>query len=78
MFSASPAKRPRRESLAETISSVGRTIVSALAPGEGSSRDTSDFVEQVLKERKRTLKRHCRSAFHIIVINECVPACTCK
>ena len=29
MFSASPAKRPRRESLAETISAVGETIVSA-------------------------------------------------
>ena len=26
MFSASPAKRPRRESLAETISAVGRAI----------------------------------------------------
>ena len=48
MFSASPAKRPRRESLAETISAVGETIVSALAPGEGNSNS----VEQVFKQCK--------------------------
>ena len=50
MFSATPAKRPRRESLAETISAVGRTIVTALAPREGNSKDAEDPVEQVFKE----------------------------
>ena len=52
MFSGSPAKRPRRESLAETISAVGRTIVTALASGEGNSKDAADPVEQVFKKCK--------------------------
>ena len=37
--------RDVRESLAETISAVGRTIVTALPPREGNSKDAEDPVE---------------------------------
>ena len=33
MFSASPAKRPRRETIADTLTSVGYSIAQALQPG---------------------------------------------
>lgn len=33
MFSANPAKRPRRETIADTLSSVGNLIAQALQPG---------------------------------------------
>ena len=33
MFSANPAKRPRRETIADTLTSVGNSIAQALQPG---------------------------------------------
>ncbi len=45
MFSGNPAKRPRRESLANTLNAVGQTIASALTPGTSSSNEA--VVEQV-------------------------------
>ena len=47
MFSANPAKRPRRESLTHTLTSVGQTIASALTQGTSSSNEA--VVEQVGK-----------------------------
>ena len=46
MFTADPAKRPRRETLAETLTTVGETIVSALRPG-GNTCNEGAAVSQV-------------------------------
>ncbi len=47
MFNASPAKRPRRETLKDTITAIGLTIASALTPGASSSGEPEVNVEQV-------------------------------
>ena len=47
MFNATPAKRPRRETLKDTITAVGQTIASALTPGASSSGEPEVNVEQV-------------------------------
>lgn len=48
MFTANPAKRPKREALKDTLTAVGQTIVSALTPGASSSKEAAVPVEQVL------------------------------
>ena len=46
MFNATPAKRPRRETLKDTITAVGQTIASALTPGASSSGEPEVNLEQ--------------------------------
>ncbi len=48
MFAANPAKRPRRETLADTLAAVGHNIVNALLNPE-SSQEPPATVEKVLK-----------------------------
>ena len=52
MFSTSPAKRPRKDSLADTITAVGQSIASALNPEAGSSSDATTSAQQVYKFKK--------------------------
>ncbi len=46
MFNATPAKRPCRETLKDTITAVGQTTASALTPGASSSGEPEVNVEQ--------------------------------
>ena len=47
MFSATPAKRPRRQGLTDTLTVVGQTIANAITPQVGT-REAPVPVEQVL------------------------------
>ena len=47
MFSASPAKRPRKDGLADTITAVGQSIASALSSRAGSLNNATDSPQQV-------------------------------
>ena len=47
MFAANPAKRPKRETIQDTLTTVGQTIVSALTPSASSSKGDEVRVEQV-------------------------------
>ena len=46
MFNATPVKRPRRETLKDTITAVGQTIASALTPGASSLGEPEVNVEK--------------------------------
>ncbi len=46
MFNATATKRPRRETLKDTITAVGQTIASALTPGTSSPGEPEVNVEQ--------------------------------
>ena len=48
MFTASPAKRPRRETVRDTLEAVGKTISTALASGKSfAQNDMPAEFEQV-------------------------------
>jgi hypothetical protein len=69
MFTVTPAKRPRRQALSETLTAVGQTIASALTPGAVRPRESETEVEQVYIPRhfQRFALFHC--AFNIPTIN---------
>ena len=45
MFNATPAKRPRRQALSETLVEVGQTIASALTPGAPPANEALPALE---------------------------------
>ena len=47
MFSANPAKRPRRQELTDALTVVGQTIANAITPQVGT-REAPVPIEQVL------------------------------
>lgn len=47
MFTATPAKRPRRQSLSETLTEVGQSIANALTPEAVHAPGSETPVEQV-------------------------------
>ena len=69
MFTVTPAKRPRRQALSETLTAVGQTIASALTPGAVRPRESETEVEQVNIPRhfQRFALFHC--AFNIPTIS---------
>ena len=69
MFTVTPAKRPRRQALSDTLTAVGQTIASALTPGAGRPRESETEVEQVNIPRhfQRFALFHC--AFNIPTIS---------
>ena len=62
MFGANPAKRPRRETLTDTLTTVDNTIVSALKPGASTSNETAAVpVDQVFRFINSSLLPVCIS-----------------
>lgn len=67
MFAAYPAKRPKRETMKDTLTTVGQTIVSALTPSASSSKEDCVPVEQVLE-----LFNYCRDDICIPYLDDAI------
>ena len=59
MSSTSPVKRPRNDSLADTITAVGQSIASALNPEAGSSSNATTSAQQVYKSKEQYNSETC-------------------
>ena len=75
MFSATPAKRPRRDKWTETIATMGQTIASALAP---SSETASKEVGVITKQVRKKYSKEAMQAEHECMNIQPIPNITVR